>query len=142
MKNVKVIYWTGGGNTEAMAKAVAEGAKAGGASVELLTVGSAAAATVRSAEAIALGCPAMGAEVLEESEMEPFVASLGAADLSGKPLGLFGSYDWGDGQWMRDWTARMAGLGASVEGEGVIAQLEPDAAALEACRALGARLAK
>jgi flavorubredoxin len=83
----------------------------------------------------------MGAEVLEEGEMEPFISSLGQAELSGKPVGLFGSYDWGDGQWMRDWVDRMKGLGALVDGEGIIANLVPDEASLAACYELGKRLA-
>lgn len=89
----------------------------------------------------ALGCPAMGAEVLEESEMEPFVADV-EGFASGKKIGLFGSYGWGDGQWMRDWEARMSGAGATiVGGEGVICQEAPDADAIEQCKALGKALA-
>ena len=89
----------------------------------------------------ALGCPAMGAEVLEESEMEPFVADV-EGFASGKKIGLFGSYGWGDGQWMRDWEARMSGAGAPiVGGEGVICQEAPDADAIEQCKALGKALA-
>lgn len=141
MKSIVVVYWSATGNTEAMANAVAEGAKAAGAKVVLKKVSEADAALVRSADAVALGCPSMGDEVLEEAEMEPFVASLSPADLGGKRLGLFGSYDWGDGQWMHDWVARMSSLGASVDGAGIIAQLEPDSDALSTCRDLGSRLA-
>ena len=130
-----------GGNTEALAGAIAEGSAAAGAEPILKKVSEADAALIRSADAVALGCPAMGAEVLEEEEMEPFVASLSAADVAGKPLGLFGSYDWGDGQWMRDWVDRMSALGASVDGAGIMAQLEPNSEVLSACKALGARLA-
>jgi flavorubredoxin len=84
----------------------------------------------------------MGDEVLEEGEMEPFIASLSSADLQGKKLGLFGSYDWGDGLWMRNWAERMKGLGAVVDGEGLIAQLEPSEEALKSCYELGKRLAE
>jgi flavorubredoxin len=73
--------------------------------------------------------------------MEPFIAGLSRAELGGKPLGLFGSYDWGDGQWMRDWAERMKGLGAAVDGEGIITQLVPSVEALEQCLELGKRLA-
>jgi flavodoxin short chain len=141
MKNVTIIYWSGTGNTEAMADAIAEGAKSAGANVMTSTVGNADAAMIKAADAVILGCPSMGAEVLEESEMEPFVAALEATDVAGKPMGLFGSYDWGDGQWMQEWVERMKELGAVVDGEGLITRLPPDDNALAACKALGARLA-
>ena len=141
MKKVLVIYWSSSGNTEAMAKAVAAGAGDGGAEVTLKYVGEVKTEAVKEAEALAFGCPAMGDETLEESEMEPFIAGLSQAELGGKPLGLFGSYDWGDGQWMRTWVDRMKGLGAQVDGEGIITQLEPAEDALTKCRELGKRLA-
>jgi flavorubredoxin len=83
----------------------------------------------------------MGAETLEEGEMEPLISRLGSAEVNGKALGLFGSYDWGDGQWMRDWVERMKTLGAVVDGEGLITQLVPDEKALTGCYELGKRLA-
>ena len=93
------------------------------------------------ASAFALGCPAMGAEVLEEGEMEPFVTEV-EAFAAGKKIGLFGSYGWGDGQWMRDWEDRMKAAGATVVGgEGVICQETPDDDALANCKALGKELA-
>ncbi|MDR1142643.1 MAG: flavodoxin [Spirochaetaceae bacterium] len=141
MKKVLVVYWSGTGNTETMAKQVVKGAEDAGAEVTLKTVSEAAADMVREAAAIAFGCPAMGAEVLEEGEMEPFIAGLSRAELGGKPLGLFGSYDWGDGQWMRDWADRMKALEAAVDGEGLITQLIPSAEVLEQCHELGKRLA-
>ena len=89
----------------------------------------------------ALGCPAMGAEEIEESEMEPFVAQV-EAFASGKQIGLFGSYGWGDGEWMRTWVERMQNAGATVVGgEGVIANEAPDEAAKAACEELGKKLA-
>lgn len=124
-----------------MADAIAEGAKSAGAQVVSSTVGNADATMVKTADVVILGCPSMGAEVLEESEMEPFVASLDASDVGGKPVGLFGSFDWGDGQWMQEWVERMRELGAVVDGEGLITRLAPDDDALAACRELGARLA-
>lgn len=139
---IRVVYWSGTGNTRAMAEAVAEGARSAGAEVELSEVGSAKAQSVLAADAVALGCPSMGAEVLEEEEMEPFVESLESAGLQGKPVLLFGSYDWGDGQWMRDWAERMRKAGAALTGDGFIVNLAPtdtDAAALaEAGRNLAA----
>ena len=130
-----VIYWSGTGNTEAMAKAVAEGAGA-----ECFAV-SEFSGNVEDYDAIALGCPAMGAEVLEEGEMEPFVTELEGC-VAGKTIGLFGSYGWGDGEWMRDWVERMTAAGATVVGgEGVICQDAPDDDAKTACEELGKKLA-
>ena len=106
---VSIVYWSGTGNTEAMANAVAEGAKNAGAEVELLPV-SVASADVIGSDALLFGCPAMGAEELEESEFEPFFSSV-EGSLSGKKVGLFGSYDWGDGEWMRTWQQRVQSEG-------------------------------
>jgi flavodoxin short chain len=141
MKKVLIVYWSGTGNTQAMAESVAKGVSDGGGESVLQAVGDATAAQVKEADALAFGCPAMGAEVLEEAEMEPFIASLGSAEVGNKNLGLFGSYDWGDGQWMRDWADRMKGLGAKLEGDGIIAQLEPGEEVLIRCYELGKKLA-
>lgn len=140
MKTVLVVYWSATGNTEAMARALAEGVKAAGGTAEVQAVGQARVADVTNYDALALGCPSMGDEVLDDDEMEPFVASLTGAQVGGKPLVLFGSYDWGDGQWMRDWQERMERLGARLVVRDLICQLEPDAAGLEACRKAGAAL--
>lgn len=141
MSKIQVIYWSQTGNTEAMADAVANGIKAAGKEAEVLTVADASIEQLKDADAFALGCPAMGAEVLEETEMEPFVADVeGIA--SGKKIALFGSYGWGDGEWMKDWVERMKGAGATVIGEeGVICQEAPDDAAVAACENLGKELA-
>ena len=129
-----VIYWSGTGNTEAMAKAVAEGAGA-----ELFTV-SEFSGNVEDYDAIAFGCPAMGAEMLEEGEFDPFFTEI-ESRLSGKKVGLFGSYGWGDGEWMRNWETRVESDGAVlVGGEGVIANDAPSDDDLEKCRALGKAL--
>lgn len=133
--SVSVVYWSGSGNTEAMANAVAEGIAAAGGEANLLTVDQASVDALASEAAFALGCPAMGAEVLEESEMEPFVEEL-EGKVSGKKILLFGSYGWGDGEWMRNWADRMKEAGAVlVEEEGLIANDYPDDEALEALKA-------
>ena len=103
MSKVAVIYWSGTGNTQAMAAAVADGAKQGGAAVDLLTSGE--VKDISAYDAVILGCPAMGAEELEDSEFEPFYTA-NESKLSGKPVALFGSYDWGDGEWLRLWADR------------------------------------
>lgn len=138
---IAVIYWTGSGNTEAMAQAVAEGARNAGADVSLFQVSELTAADAAKYERLALGCPAMGAEVLEESEFEPFFTEL-ESKLSGKTVALFGSYGWGDGQWMRDWCARCEAANANIYDEnGLMAHETPDGEVLEACRELGRKLA-
>ena len=140
MSKIAVVYWSGTGNTEAMASAVAEGAKGKGAEVSLLTASEFSADQVGSYDAIAFGCPSMGAEQLEESEFEPmFTACEGA--LQGKTIALFGSYGWGDGEWMRSWEERCIQDGASLVSDSVICNEAPDDEALSACRALGAALA-
>ena len=120
---VSIVYWSGTGNTEAMANAVAEGAKGTGAEVELLPV-SAASEDVLASDALILGCPAMGAEQLEESEFEPFFSAI-EGKLAGKKVGLFGSYDWGDGEWMRTWQERVVIAGGNMITDGIIANNAP-----------------
>lgn len=139
--NVSVVYWSGTGNTQAMAEAVAEGIRSAGAEAVLLEVGNADAESLASENVFALGCPSMGAEQLEETEMEPFVEAL-VPLVSGKKILLFGSYGWGDGEWMREWTERMKNAGAVlVREEGVIANETPDDEALAECRSAGKELA-
>ena len=141
METVKIVFWSQGGNTAAMAAAVAEGVQEAGSKAVIINVSDASAADLQSMKGFALGCPAMGAEVLEEMEMEPFMCEL-EGSLAGKSVGLFGSYGWGDGQWMRDWEERCKAAGAAiVGGEGVICQETPDDDAIASCRALGKALA-
>ena len=141
MSKLAVIYWSGTGNTEAMAQAVVEGAREAGADASLFSVDQISAADAAGYDRLALGCPAMGAEVLEESEFEPFFTGL-EPKLDGKKLALFGSYGWGDGQWMRDWWDRCAAAGAVFcQEEGLMANEAPDGEAQEACRDLGRKLA-
>ena len=137
---VKIVYWSGTGNTEAMAQAVCDGATSGGAEVELIPV-SIADKSVLDADVIIFGCPAMGAEQLEEGEFEPFFEGI-ERELNGKKIGLFGSYDWGDGEWMRTWQARAEEDGAVMIQDGVIANNAPDEMALIECKALGEAAAK
>ena len=129
-----VIYWSGTGNTEVMAKAVAEGAGA-----ECFAV-SEFSGNVEDYDAIALGCPAMGAEELEDSEFEPFFAGI-EGKLSGKKIALFGSYGWGDGEWIRTWAEDAEAAGARLVVEPVMANGSPDGDAETACAALGTALA-
>ncbi len=141
MKKITVIYWSGTGNTQKMAVAIAEGAKSEGVEVNLLSVDKAKREDVLNADAVALGCACMGCEVLEEDEMEPFVAGLEKEKLEGKKMALFGSYDWGDGQWMADWEERMKQAGVNLIEEGLKIQNTPDDEGVDACKKLGEKLA-
>ncbi len=141
MNEIIVAYWSQTGNTEAMAKAVGEGIEAAGKKALVTEISGVSMDDLKNASVFAMGCPAMGAEVLEEAEMEPFVMEV-EGFASGKNIGLFGSYGWGDGEWMRNWVDRMTAAGAViVGGEGLICQEAPDEEALESCRALGKALA-
>ena len=139
MKKIAVVYWSGTGNTEAMANAVCEGVQEAGAEAVLLTAADFSADMVGNFTAIGFGCPAMGAEELEPDEFEPMFSSCEGA-LSGKPIALFGSYGWGDGEWMESWAERCKGVGANLVCDSVICNEAPDDAQ-EACRGMGRTLA-
>ena len=140
MSKIAVVYWSGTGNTEAMAQAVSDGAKAAGAEVVLMTSAEFDASMMDSFDAIAFGCPSMGVEVLEEEEFSPMFSAC-EPNLSGKKIALFGSYGWGDGEWMRTWEETCRGDGANLVSEGVICNEAPDDEAEAACQALGKALA-
>lgn len=135
MSKAAVIYWSATGNTQAMAEAVARGAGA-----DLFSVSEFDVSSIDSYDAFALGCPAMGAEELEEGEFQPFFDTA-APQLAGKKVVLFGSYGWGDGQWMRTWEENCAAYGITLAAESVIANNYPDDDAVAACEALGAAIA-
>lgn len=139
MSKVAVVYWSGTGNTEAMAQAVAKGVKGNGGEVVVLTSAEFCACMMDDYEAVAFGCPSMGAEELEEGEFAPMFD--GCKDkLSGKRIALFGSYGWGDGEWMRNWEDECKSLGAVMACDFVICNEAPDTVAVSACEALGASL--
>ncbi len=140
MSKIAVIYWSGTGNTEAMADLVANAAAGAGASVDKFTASEFNISSAGDYTGFALGCPAMGAEQLEESEFEPMYQNL-RGSLSGKPVGLFGSYGWGDGEWIRTWSEDAEAAGARLVVEPVMANGSPDGDAETACAALGAALA-
>jgi flavodoxin short chain len=142
MEKIQVVFWSQGGNTQAMAEAIGQGIKEAGKDAEVVFVSGASIDDLKATKAFALGCPAMGAEELEESEMEPFVCDV-ERFASGKTIALFGSYGWGDGQWMRDWVERMNTAGATVlNGEGLMSHETPDESVLDECIALGKQLAE
>ena len=138
---IAVVYWSSTGNTEAMAQAVVEGAKHAGAEAELFTAAEFDGAKMDEFDAVAFGCPAMGSEVLEEMEFQPMFDEV-KRSLGGKSAALFGSYGWGDGEWMRGWEKDCDDSGIRLVCESVTCCEAPDDAALDACRALGKELAK
>ena len=138
---IAVVYWSGTGNTEAMANAVLEGVNAAGAEGALMTAAEFTADQVREYDAIAFGCPSMGVESLEEGEFEPMFRAC-EPSLTGKKLALFGSYGWGDGEWMRNWEDACRSDGAVLACDSVICNDAPDNDVLAACKALGEALTK
>lgn len=140
MSKVAVVYWSGTGNTAQMAQAVSDGAEEKGAEVQIIPAEEFTPDQVADFDAIAFGCPAMGAEVLEESIFEPMFTEV-EGSLSGKKVGLFGSYGWGAGAWMEDWNQRVRDDGANLVEDGVICENTPDDEAIANCKALGALLA-
>ena len=137
---MKIVYYSASGNTEKMANLIAEGIANGGKTAEVINVSNANADIFDNEEIVILGCPALGDEVLEENEFEPFVEEI-SSKISGKKVALFGSYGWGDGQWMRDWQERMESLGCTLIADGLIIQNEPEDNSPE-CIELGMTIAK
>ena len=140
MEKIAVVYWSGTGNTEQMANAIADGIKEAGAQAELFTPSDFSENNMDSYTKLAFGCPSMGAEQLEESEFEPMFSAV-ESKLVGKKIALFGSYDWGDGEWMRTWQEQTENAGASMVADGLIVNNSPDEDDLTACVALGKTLA-
>ena len=141
MSKVLVTYWSGTGNTEKMAEYIAEGAKAGGAEVDCKVISQVTVDGALGYDVVAIGSPSMGAEVLEENEIEPFVTEL-EGKAKGRKIAIFGSYGWGDGEWMRNWNDRMLGCGANLlDGEGLMVHETPEGEDIEKCKDFGGRLA-
>ena len=140
MSKIAVVYWSGTGNTEMMAGKVAQGAQEAGCEVNTFTAAEFSADMMDSYDAIAFGCPSMGAEQLEEGEFEPMFSSC-ESKLQGKKIVLFGSYGWGDGEWMRSWEETCREDGAVLACQSVICNEAPDDEADAACIALGKALA-
>lgn len=136
MSKVAVVYWSGTGNTEEMANKVAEGAKAAGAEVEVISADDFDGTDISSFDGVAFGCPAMGDEELEDSVFQPVFEAC-EPKLAGKKVALFGSYGWGDGDWMRSWEEKCQNDGVALAVDSVICNEEPDDEAQAACIELG-----
>ncbi|WP_446896947.1 flavodoxin [Clostridium sp. LBM24168] len=141
MANINIIYWSGTGNTEKMANLIGKGVTESGHFAKLVNVSKASEEDVNTADILVLGSPAMGDEVIEESEMEPFVDSI-IDKIKGKKIALFGSYGWGDGQWMRSWQEKMEDAGASLVDDGLIINEAPEGEDEAKCIEFGKSLIK
>lgn len=141
MNHIAVVYWTGTGNTKIMADALVEGAKGAGAEVDVFTSADFDASMLGTYDAFAFGCPSMGEEVLEEEEFDPMFTAC-KAGLAGKKVALFGSYGWGDGEWMRTWESDCKDAGIQLVADGVICNEVPDADGKALCKALGKAVAE
>lgn len=137
---INIIFWSGTGNTESMAEAIYKGSKKS-EKLKLLTVDKASLEDVKEADILFLGCPSMGVEELEESEMEPFMESI-SDYISGKKIVLFGSYGWGDGEWMQDWEQRVKDCGAMLIEDSVICNEAPGSEHLKRLSDLGEKYSK
>ncbi|MBP3762206.1 MAG: flavodoxin [Ruminococcus sp.] len=140
MSKIAVVFWSGTGNTESIANAVADGAKEKGAEVEIIAAADFSADAVANYDGIAFGCPAMGAEVLEEDEFQPMWDAV-KGSLGGKKVVLFGSYGWGDGEWLRNWEEDAKSAGVALSAESLMVNEAPDDDAIAKAKDLGAAIA-
>ena len=140
MSKIAVVFWSGTGNTESIANAVADGAKEKGAEVEIIAAADFSADAVANYDGIAFGCPAMGAEVLEEDEFQPMWDAV-KGSLGGKKVVLFGSYGWGDGEWLRNWEEDAKSAGVALSAESLMVNEAPDDNAIAKAKDLGAAIA-
>jgi len=136
MSKVAVVYWSGTGNTEQMASLILEGAKAKGAEVSEFSAAEFSPEQISRYDSIAFGCPSMGSEELEESEFAPMFQTC-EPKLKDKNIALFGSYGWGDGEWMRKWESKCQKDGAALICGSVICNDAPDDDAAKSLRDMG-----
>jgi flavodoxin short chain len=140
MAKIGIIYWSGTGNTEKMAELIEQGAKASGAEVTRKNVASASTDELAGYDVVVFGSPSMGAEVIEESEMEPFVSSATPA-LKDKKTAIFGSYGWGDGEWMRNWSSDLKKAGVNLLDDGLTVHETPEGESADLCVEYGKKIA-
>lgn len=141
MSKVAIVFWSGTGNTEEMANSIVEGAKTAGAEVSVFSPNEFDENLVKEFNAIAFGCPAMGAEVLEESEFQPMWDLILPA-LTGKKVALFGSYDWGDGEWLRTWEEQSEDANINIIVESIMSHNAPSDEDKAKLNAMGVALTK
>ncbi|EJP6472295.1 flavodoxin [Clostridium botulinum] len=138
---MKIIYWSQTGNTEKMANLILEGIESEGEKAELIEVSSVSLNDIKNEKILIFGCPASGAEELEESEMEPFIKSL-EGNIQGKKVALFGSWGWGNGEWMTEWEKKMESFGAILISEGLTVQEYPEGENEDKCINFGKLIVK
>ena len=136
---VGIIYWSGIGNTERMASLIAQGAESSGADVTIKNVADASPEELGQYDAIALGSPATNSECVEESEMAVFLKDA-VPYLADKPTGLFGSYGWGGGEWMRKWADEMRRAGVLLIDDGLAVRESPEGVSADKCVEFGNKL--
>lgn len=141
MKKVGVFYWSGTGNTQVMAEAIGEGLAKAGVEYDVINISNDPGKSVKDYESLIFGCPSMGSEVLEEAEFEPFFEEA-EGSIGGKRVALFGSYGWGDGEWMRDWQSRVEAAGANLFDDGLIVNETPNEEGIALCVELGETFAR
>jgi flavodoxin short chain len=141
MANVLVVYWSGTGNTEIMAEKIKEGLENAGETVDFRTVDQVDPSEIANFDKIAFGCPSMGVETLEEDEFDPFFTDV-EGSLSGKKVALFGSYGWGEGEWMEAWTERTLATGALLYDKGLMINSTPSSEEEDTCFQFGEGFAK
>lgn len=140
MNKIAVIYWSQTGNTQVMAESILAGAVDAGADAEIFSVSDISPADIKDYDVIALGCPSMGVEELDDTEFQPFYDAI-KPDLNGKKVALFGSYGWGDGEWMRNWQDDVIATSALLyNNEGLIINEMPDESGIKECKAMGKAL--
>lgn len=138
---ILVVYWTGTGNTEIMAEKIHEGILEAGIEADLKTVDQVLPAEINNYEKIAIGCPSMGIEELEPEEFLPWYEDV-EPRLGDKLIAIFGSYGWGEGEWMDYWQGRVKDLGLNLFEEGIRINSTPSSKEAQACLEFGIRFAK
>lgn len=140
MKKAIIVYWSGTGNTEVLAENIKEGLEKSNYEVLMKEVYDVREELVLSYDKILLGCPSMGIEELEEEEFEPFFKDI-EESLNGKKIALFGSYGWGDGEWMETWEQRVIEHGGILFEKGFIVESTPSSEEEEEAKEFGGRFA-
>ena len=140
MADVLLVYWSGTGNTEIMAEKIKEGIEQQGLKVHMATVDEVNPSDVEAYDKLLFGCPSMGEEELEETEFEPFFEEVSSL-IAGKHVGLFGSYGWGEGDWMSLWETRVKDAGAVLFQEGLKVNYTPTDEDEENCVQFGEEFA-
>ena len=139
---IAIVYFSGTGNTKQMVDALEEGFKNKSVEVDVFESDEFSKDSINTYDGFAFGCPSMGDEELEDSEFEPMYSSI-KPKLNGKKVALFGSYGWGECDWMRDWEADAKEAGAVlISEEGLTVNETPEGETCDECKAYGKKIAQ